>query len=79
MARADFSNRRRPVCKEKELTFGKRNVRILFKTGALLSVLSLLKEYRLAITALQETRCQGKDLMDMKSHTHLHWEREGTR
>jgi hypothetical protein len=28
-----------------------------------------LKKYRLNITALQETRWQGKDLMDMKSHT----------
>jgi hypothetical protein len=49
-------NSRRPGCKEKELIFGTWNVRTLFRTGALLSLLSQLKEYRLAITALQETR-----------------------
>ena len=38
-------------------------------TGALISLLSQLKEYRLGITALQETGWQGKDIMDMKSHT----------
>jgi len=38
------------------LIFGTWNVRTLFKTGALLSLLSRLKEYRLAITALQEKR-----------------------
>jgi exonuclease III len=32
-------------------------------------LLSQLKEYRLARTALQETRWQCKDIMDMKSHT----------
>jgi hypothetical protein len=30
--------------------------------------LSQLKEYTLVITALQETRRKGKDIMDMKSH-----------
>jgi len=35
----------------------------------LLSLLPQLKECRLAITAVQETRWRGKDLMDMKSHT----------
>ena len=30
---------------------------------------SQLNKYRLAITALQETRWQGKDIMDIKSHT----------
>jgi len=62
-------NRRRPGCKEKELIFGTWNVRTLFRTGALLFLLSQLKEYWLAITALQETRWQGKDIMDIKSHT----------
>ena len=62
-------NRRQPGCKEKELIFGTWNVRTLFMTGALLSLFSQLKEYRLAITALQETRWPGKDIMDMKSHT----------
>jgi len=62
------------------LTFGTWNVRTLFKPGALLSVLSQLKEYRFAIIALQETRWQGKDIWDMKSHTLLiQWQREGTR
>ena len=40
-------------------------------------MLSQLKEYRLAITALQETRWQGKDVMDMKSHTLLYSGKEG--
>jgi hypothetical protein len=64
-------NRRRLGCKEKELIFGTWNVRTSYRTEALLSLLSQLKEYRLAITALQETRWQGKDIMDMKSHTIL--------
>jgi exonuclease III len=51
------------------LIFGKWNVQTLHKTGALLSSLSQLKECRLAITATQETRWQGKDIKDMKSHT----------
>jgi exonuclease III len=51
------------------LIFGTWNVQTLYKTGALLSVLSPLKEYRLAIMAIQETRWQGKDIQDMKSHT----------
>jgi len=56
-----------------ELIFGTWIFRTLFKTGTLLSLLSQLKEYRLAITALQETRWQGKkDLMDMKSHLGWH-------
>jgi hypothetical protein len=55
--------------KEKDLIFGTWNVQTLFKTGALISLLSQLKAYRLTITALQETRWQGKDIMDMKSHT----------
>jgi hypothetical protein len=77
MPRMDSINRRRLGYKEKELIFGTWNVRTLFKTGALLSLFSQLKEYRLAITALQETRWQGKDIMDMKSHTFLQWERRG--
>jgi exonuclease III len=32
-------------------------------------VLSQLKEYRFAIMVLQETRWQGKNIMDMKLHT----------
>jgi exonuclease III len=69
MSRMGLINRRRLSYKEKELIFGTRNMRTLFKTGALLSLLSQLQEYRLAITALQETIWQGKDIMDMKSHT----------
>jgi len=68
---------RRPGCKEKKLIFGTWNVRTLYKTGALLSLLSQLKEYRLAITALQETRWQAKDIMDMKSHTLFYSGKEG--
>ena len=51
------------------MIFGTWNVRKLFKPGALISLLSQLNEYRLVITALQETRWQGKDIMDVKSHT----------
>jgi exonuclease III len=62
------------------LIFGTWNVRTLFKTGALISLLSQLKEYRLGITALQETRWQGKDVMGMKSHTLFYsGKEEGTR
>jgi hypothetical protein len=43
-------------------------VRILFKTGAIIPLLPQLEGYRLDITALQETRWKGKDPMDMKSH-----------
>jgi hypothetical protein len=32
-------------------------------------LLSQVKEYRVAITAMQETRWQGKDIKDMKSNT----------
>jgi len=79
MPRMDSINRRRPGCKEKELIFGTWNVRTLFRTGALLSLLSQLKEYRLAITALQKTRWrQGKAIMDMKSQTFLQWQRKGS-
>jgi len=73
----ELINRQRPGCKEKELLFGTWNVRTLFRTGALLSLLSQLKEYRLAITALQETRWQqGKDIMDMKPHTLFYSDKE---
>ena len=52
----------------------------MFKPGALLSLLSQLKQYKLDITALQETRWQGKDIMDMKSHTLFYsGKEEGTR
>jgi hypothetical protein len=51
------------------LIFGTWNFQTSYKTGALLSLLSQLKEYRLAITAIQETRWQGRDIKDMKSHT----------
>jgi hypothetical protein len=43
-------------------------------------LLSQLKEYGLGITAVQERRWQGKDLMDMKSHTLFYsGKEEGTR
>jgi len=52
----------------------------LFRTGALLSLLSQLKQYKLDITALQETRWQGKDILHMKSHTLFYSSKEeGTR
>jgi hypothetical protein len=41
----------------------------VFKPGALLFSFSQLKQYKLDITALQETRWQGKNIMVMKSHT----------
>ena len=68
MPQTGVTNRQQPGCKKKVLIFGTWNVRILFKTRELLSLLSQLKEYRLAIMALQETRWQGKDTTDMKSH-----------
>jgi exonuclease III len=80
MPRNGLVNRRRPGYKDKDLIFGTWNFRTLFKTGALISLLSQLKEYRLGITALQETRWQGKDIMDTKSHTLFYCgKKEGTR
>ena len=77
MPRMESINKQRPGCKEKELIFGTWNVRTLFRTGALLSLLSQLNEYRIAITALQETRwLQGKDIMHMKSHTLCYSDKE---
>jgi endonuclease/exonuclease/phosphatase family metal-dependent hydrolase len=65
------SKNRRPGYKEKKLITG--NVRTLFKTGVLLSLLCQLKEYKLAKRALQEKVLQGKDIMNMKhTHTHTH-------
>jgi len=44
------------------------------------TLLSQLKEYRLDTTALQETKWQGKDIMDMKSHKLFYnGKEEGTR
>ena len=63
------SKNRRPGYKEKKLITG--NVRTLFKTGVLLSLLCQLKEYKLAKRALQEKVLQDKDIMNMK-HTHTH-------
>jgi len=59
------------------LIFCTWDVRTLYKPGALLSLLSQLKDYKLAITAVQETRWQGKDIMDMKSHTLFYSGKEG--
>jgi exonuclease III len=43
-------------------------------------LLSQLKQYKVDITALQETRWQGKDITDMKSHTLFYsGKEEGTR
>jgi len=40
-------------------------------------LVSQLKEYRLAIMALHETRWQGKDIINMKSHTLFYNGKEG--
>ena len=80
MPRTGLINRRRLGYNGKDFVFGTWNVRKLYKTGALISLLSQLKEYKLAITALQETRWQDKDIMDMKSHTLFNGGKErGTR
>jgi hypothetical protein len=77
MTRTGSINRRRLGCKEKELIFGTWYVRTVYKIGALLSLPSQLKEYRLAITALQEKKWQDKDILDMKSHTLFYSDKEG--
>jgi hypothetical protein len=46
MPQMGLINRRRSGYKEKDLIFGKRKVRILFKTRALISLLYELKQYR---------------------------------
>jgi hypothetical protein len=56
-----LTNRRRSGYREKGLLVGTWNVRTLFKIGALISILSQLKKYKLGITTLQERRWQGKD------------------
>jgi hypothetical protein len=66
MPRIGLTNRRRSGYRENDLLFGTWNVRTLFKSGALISLLSQLKKYKLGITALQETRWQGKGIIDMK-------------
>jgi len=62
-------NRRRSGYKEFDSTLGTWNVRT-FKNGAIISLLTYLKQCRIDITALQATRWQGKDIMDKMSHTH---------
>jgi hypothetical protein len=59
-------NIRRSAYNEMDSTFGTWNVRKLF---SIISLLSHLKQYRLDIRALHATRWQGKDIMDMTSHT----------
>lgn len=50
------------------MTFSKRNLRNCSKFGY--NILSLTtNQYGFDITTLQGTRWQGKDVMDMKSHT----------
>ena len=61
MLRMGKVNRRQPGYNKQTLIFGTWNVWILFKTRALISLISQLKLWMLNITALQETRWQGKD------------------
>lgn len=52
--------------------FGTWNVRTLYKTGALLSVISQIQKYNISVTAVQETRWHGSGISDMKKHTVLY-------
>ncbi|KAL4096475.1 hypothetical protein QTP88_021421 [Uroleucon formosanum] len=52
-----------------DLTIGTWNVRSLYRTGALTTVLSDLDRYRLAITAIQEVRWTGRGHLKIDKYT----------
>jgi len=52
-----------------DLTIGTWNVRSLYRTGALTTVLSDLDRYRLAITAIQEVRWTGTGHLKTEKYT----------
>jgi len=58
MPRTVLISRRRCGYMEKDLKCGTWNVQTRFNTTALISLLFQLKQYRLSVTALQETRPQ---------------------
>lgn len=71
MPRIGRTQRQRPRRRNLEFDFGTWNVRTLNRTGALRSLLSVLQQYNVAITALQETRWTHSGIMDLKTHTVL--------
>ena len=56
---------------------GSWNVRILFRTGSVIMLTQQLIQYNLDIRAIQETREQGKYVMDTKTHTFFLVGKEG--
>lgn len=50
-------------------SFGSWNVRSLFRTGSIKTLLTELTKYKLDIVAIQESKLLGKEIMDMKTHT----------
>jgi exonuclease III len=54
--------------KNKDYEFGTWNVRTLFKPGVTKSLLQQLKDYRIKIAAVQETKWKENGIMDLKSH-----------
>jgi hypothetical protein len=55
---------------------GTWNVRILYEAGPLKSLLLEVQKYGSNLVAIQEKRWHGKDKMDMKAYTFLHWKGE---
>jgi len=62
LSRMGLINRRRSGYKKNDLIFCTWKVGTLFKIGALITLISPLREYRLDVI-VQKTRWQGKDLM----------------
>ncbi|XP_014473798.1 PREDICTED: craniofacial development protein 2-like [Dinoponera quadriceps] len=52
--------------------FSTWNVRTLYKTGDLLSVISQIGKYKLPVVAVQETRRHGNGINDVKGHSVLY-------
>jgi hypothetical protein len=71
VSRRGLKDRRRSGYEEKDLTFGTWNVRT-FQNWSTHVLLSQLKQCRLHIRELWETRWQAKDVEDMKSQTRFY-------
>ncbi|PSN35184.1 Craniofacial development protein 2 [Blattella germanica] len=59
--------------------FGTWNVKSLYKTGTLLTVLEQINKYNLPVTAVQETRWHGDGINEVKGYTIMYsGKKEGT-
>jgi hypothetical protein len=55
-----------------DIEFRTWNVRTLCKAGSFRSLLHLIQQYQLKVTAIQEIRWLGKGIFDTRSHTVLY-------